>query len=262
MTWEVVWSGKKQKLKNSILIAGLPGIGNVGKIAVDFLKQELKAKKIVEFWSGELPHTVFVNEKNLVELPSIQLWHVLTPKRDLLLLVGDAQPVTETACYGFCETFIGILQELGCSDVVTLGGIALRHVPKKPQVYCIGANRKTVAEFVKGTSLKTELFGVVGPIIGVTGVLAGLASRRGLNAVIVLAETFGHPMFLGIASAREILLALSQKLGMTLHLESLTKEMKHIDDEMRMYRKEMAGIQQGAISKLHGRMDKEQSYIG
>lgn len=262
MSWEVVWSAKKPKLKNPVLIAGLPGIGNVGKIAVDFLKQDLKAKKLLEFSSEYLPHTVFVNEKNLIELPSIQLWYFSTSKRDVLLLVGDAQPVHEMACYGFCESLIGVLKELGCNDAVTLGGIALRHVPKKPQVYCIGANKKTVAEFVKGTVLKTELYGVVGPIIGVTGVLAGLASKHGLNAVVVLAETFGHPMFLGIASAREILLALGQKFGITLRLDSLTREMKQMEEEMSVNRKEMAELQQGAISKLSGKMNKEQSYIG
>ncbi|MBI4141725.1 PAC2 family protein [Candidatus Woesearchaeota archaeon] len=259
MTWEVVWSAKKPKLKSPVLIAGLPGIGNVGKIAVDFLRQELRAKKLVEFWSGDLPHTVFVNEKNLVELPSIQLWHVLTPKKDILLLVGDAQPVNEAGCYGFCETVIKVLKELGCNDVITLGGIALRQVPKKPQVYCIGTNKKTVAEFVKDTSLKTNLYGVVGPIIGVTGVLAGIASKHGLNAVIVLAETFAHPMFLGIAGARELLLAIGAKLGLSLHLDSLTREMKHMEEEMRLHRKEMAEIQQGVLSKMS---NKEQSYIG
>ncbi len=43
-TWKINQSGKKPKLNNPILIEGLPGIGNVGKVAVDFLIEELKAK--------------------------------------------------------------------------------------------------------------------------------------------------------------------------------------------------------------------------
>ena len=262
MSWTVVFAGKKQKLKNPLLVVGLPGIGNVGKIAVDFLKQELHAKKLAEFSSGDLPHTVFVNEKNLIELPSIQLWQASTSKRDVLVLVGDAQPVHEMACYDFCETVIKVLKELKCRDVITLGGIALRHVPKKPQVYCIGTNKKTAVEFSKGTSLKTELYGIVGPIMGVTGVLAGLASKQGLHAVVILAETFGHPMFLGIAGAREILGVLGKKLQVVLRLDALTREMKQVEEELLLQRKEVADLQQGVPAKLRGKAGKETSYIG
>ena len=37
---------KKPKLNNPILIEGLPGIGNVGKLAVEHLIEMTKAKKI------------------------------------------------------------------------------------------------------------------------------------------------------------------------------------------------------------------------
>ena len=45
MSWKIKQFGKKPKLKNPTLIEGLPGIGNVGKIAADFIVDELKAKK-------------------------------------------------------------------------------------------------------------------------------------------------------------------------------------------------------------------------
>ncbi|MEK6853823.1 MAG: PAC2 family protein, partial [Nanoarchaeota archaeon] len=56
------------KLSRAVLIAGLPGIGNVGKVAVDFMIEELGAEKLYEFFSFNLPHSVFVTEENLVEL--------------------------------------------------------------------------------------------------------------------------------------------------------------------------------------------------
>ena len=46
MEWEINALGEVPKLRDAILIEGLPGIGNVGKLAVDFLIEELKAKKI------------------------------------------------------------------------------------------------------------------------------------------------------------------------------------------------------------------------
>ena len=47
-TWRIDSIGKKPKLNNPIFVEGLPGIGNVGKVAVDFLIDELKAKSDCE----------------------------------------------------------------------------------------------------------------------------------------------------------------------------------------------------------------------
>ena len=65
----------KKSIKNPVLIGGLPGMGNVGKIAVDFMVDQFDAKKLLEINSYTFPHAVFVNEENLVELPTIQVFH-------------------------------------------------------------------------------------------------------------------------------------------------------------------------------------------
>ena len=87
--WKITQSGKLPKPHNTILIEGLPGIGNVGKVAVDFLIDELKAKKIYEITSYTFPHSVFVNEDNLVELPVVEVFYKQIKKKDILLLGGD-----------------------------------------------------------------------------------------------------------------------------------------------------------------------------
>ncbi|MEM7826591.1 MAG: PAC2 family protein, partial [Candidatus Aenigmatarchaeota archaeon] len=43
---------EKPKLKNPIFVEGLPGIGNVGRIACGYLIEELKAKKFAELYSS------------------------------------------------------------------------------------------------------------------------------------------------------------------------------------------------------------------
>src|SRR3989344_7209715 len=90
---------KLKKQKNAILIEGLPGMGNIGKIAVDFLIDSLKAEKICEIYSSSFPHSVFINEDNLVELPKIEIFYKKQKKRDILFLGGDIQPMDEESCY-------------------------------------------------------------------------------------------------------------------------------------------------------------------
>ena len=65
----------KKKLTDPVLIEGLPGIGNVGKIAIDFLVENINAKEYIKIYSHHFPHSVFVNEKNLIDLPVITIYH-------------------------------------------------------------------------------------------------------------------------------------------------------------------------------------------
>lgn len=232
MTWKVVFE-KKPKLKNPVLVEGLPGIGNVGKVALDFITDEVGAQKIADFQSYAIPHSVFVNENNLIELPSIQLFaKQRRNKRDLLFLAGDVQPVDEQSCYSFADTVIDACAQLGCKEIITLGGVALKQIPKKPKVYCTGNNSGIVKAYKKGTNVQTQLYGKIGPILGVSGVLAGVAGKKKLKSVSLLAETYGHPYYVGLPGARELIRILNNKLELKLNLAKLDADIARLEQEL------------------------------
>jgi uncharacterized protein (TIGR00162 family) len=263
--WQIDLIGKKPNLKNPILIEGLPGIGNVGKIAADFLVDELKAKKIYDIFSYSFPHSVFVGEDNLVELPNISIYYKqLKNKIDLLILNGDIQPINEEACYEFCDKVLDIANEFGCKDAITLGGIGLHSEPKQPKVYCTGNSKKAVEKFCNGCEVNPKLFGVVGPIIGVSGVLLGMAKKRKIDAVALLAETSAHPMHLGIKGAKETIQILNKKYSLGIDIKDLNKEIELVEKES-LKRADQLGMvsKRSALKKLTSRIGKEPvDYIG
>ncbi len=243
---------KKPKLSNVVLIEGLPGIGNVGKIAVDFMIENLEAKKIVSIDSYYYPHTVFINEDNKVELPIITIYHKRVRKTDFLFLVGDVQPVNEPSCYELCDQLLDFLHEHKCKGLVTTGGIGLHSIPKEPQVFVTGTEDKYINSF-KGCN--KEIYGVVGPVMGVTGVLVGLASKRSFPAVSLLVQTFGHPSYLGVKGAKELLKVLEKKFKMGVDIKKLSDEINEIEDEIK------AKAQQ--LAEMRGIKDKKDiSYFG
>ncbi len=265
MTWDFEPLIKKMpKLSNTTLIVGLPGIGNVGKIAADFIIDEVKAKKIYNVFSHEMPNSVFVNDHNLVELPTIEMYaKKRNGKGDLIILTGDVQPAEEKSSYDFCEAVLGIAKEMDASLIVTLGGIGLAEVPKKPQVYCTGNSKEAIKGFGKGLKLNKELYGVVGPIIGVSGLMIGLAGRRKIPAVCLLSETLGHPAYLGIKGAREIVKTLNKRLSLKIKISDLDKEIEDIEGEMLTKTQEFGkASKKQALKKLQGRIQKETNYIG
>ncbi len=249
---------KMPVLKNPVLIEGLPGIGNVGKISVDFIVEELKAEKLYDIFSYSMPHSVFVNEENLVELPSIGLY-AKKGKTDLLFLAGDVQPIDEESSYEFSDHVIDFFLKFNGKEIITLGGIGLPHIPKKPKVYCTGNSKEAIKRYSTGQNIDPNLYGVVGPIIGISGVLLGLARRRNIDAVTLLAETYASPMYLGIRSAREIVKILNKKFSLGINFASLDKEVADIEAEIGK-RRDM--LSSASLRKLQNKFGKDISYIG
>ena len=261
--WKVVQFGKAPKLNKAILIEGLPGIGNVGKVAVDFLIDELKAKKLYEITSYTFPHSVFVNEDNLIELPIVEIFYRQSAgKNDIVLIGGDVQPIDEISSYEFSEKILDIAQKMNVSEVITLGGIGLNDIPKKPKVYYTGNSKKIIWKY-KDELVSNKLYGVVGPIVGVSGLLLGLASRRRMEAVSFLAETYGHPMYLGIKGAKEILKVLDRKLKLKIDINKLDREIKDIESEIMKKTEQLSDVaKQMALKKFGKRIGRDVDYIG
>jgi len=253
------------ELNNPILIEGLPGIGNVGKVAVDFIIDNLSAKKAFELFSYTFPHSVFVNEKNLVELPTIEVYYKKfnDERRDLLLLAGDVQPIDEVSSYEFSEKVLDILQKFNGKELITLGGIGLTSIPKSPKVFLTGNNKSVITKYKKDSTLDSELYGVVGPIVGVSGLLLGLAGKRNIDAITLLAETYGHPIYLGVKGAKEILRVLDSKLELKLDFEHIENEIKDVESALLKKSEDLKEVsKRSAISKISRRLSRDINYIG
>lgn len=247
---------KRPKLDNPVLIEGLPGIGNVGKIAADFVIEKLGAKKLYNIFSYYLPHSVFVNEDNLVELPKIEIYYKKQRKgRDLLFLVGDTQPVDEPSCYSFCQKVLSVVAEFGCKEVITLGGIGLKEIPAEPKLYLTGTNEEIIKKYTT-KEVETELYGIIGPIVGVSGVLVALSRLKGQEGIALLGQTLAHPMFIGVSTAKTMLSYLSKQLGFKINLKDLDAEISELEKELRPI-DELEEIQRETKNPIGG-----VSYIG
>ena len=153
-------------------------------------------------------------------------------KQDIMFVAGDIQPLNEEACYNFCNIVLDIFEKYKGKEIITMGGIGMPKIPRNPIVYCT-ANNQDVIKRYKTKNLDEKIFGVVGPIIGVTGLLVGLAGKKNIPAIALLAQTFGHPNYLGIKGSREILNILNKKLNLNLELDKLDKEIQDIEKEIR-----------------------------
>ncbi|MFP4111936.1 MAG: PAC2 family protein [Candidatus Woesearchaeota archaeon] len=249
----------KPKLDDPVLIEGLPGIGNVGKIAVDYIIEKTQAQKLYTIYSHHIPHSVFVTEDNLVEMPRIEIYYKkFRKKRDLLLLTGETQPIDEPSCFSFCESILKNISEYHCKEIITMGGIGLRELPKNPTTYITGTSKEFVKKY-KTPKLSNDLYGKIGPIVGVSGVLVALSRMYKKQAISVLGETIAHPMYIDVRAAKEILTFINDALGLDVNLKYLDGEIKEMETQLKAI-EELEIIQQ--TQDTHQPRKKNMSYIG
>jgi hypothetical protein len=232
----VRYVAKKPKLRKPIFIEGLPGIGNVGKLAVEHLIEELNAKKFVEIYCKDFPPQVFINRDGTIKLVNNELFYWKSRRKDqndLILLTGDYQGLSSQSQYELSDKILDIIQNLGANQIFTLGGYGLGKEIEKPRV--LGA--ATTKSLVK----KLKKYGVVfrenepgGGIIGASGLLIGLGKLRGMEGACFMGETPGY--LVDPRSAEVVLRVLTRILNIEINFEELqrkAKEIEYIADQLR-----------------------------
>src|SRR5437899_11134787 len=114
------------KLEDPIFIEGLPGIGNVGKLAAEHLKDELKGVKFAEIFSKYFPPQVLVHDDGQVKLVNNEMHYVKRNNgTDLILLTGDYHGPTPAGQCELCDFILTALPKLRGRRLFTLRGYVI-----------------------------------------------------------------------------------------------------------------------------------------
>src|SRR5512139_3032217 len=174
-------------LENPILVQGLPGFGNVGRIAAHLLIKFCDAKPFAELYSPYFPDYVSVSSKGLCYLPKYEFYSAPLDKNNLVIMTGETQPSFDDvlAHYQVCGDILDFAQKVGCHFVVTMGGVPITE--DKTQVYVAATSARLATEFMeKGAVIYSK-----GRIVGGTGLTLALAKERELDGVCLLGTTTG-----------------------------------------------------------------------
>ena len=174
-------------LENPIFIQGLPGFGNVGKIAAHLIVKFCGAKPFMELYSPSFPDYVSVSTKGICHLPRYEFFAAPMEKNDFIVMSGDTQPSFDDvlAHYAICGEIVDFVKKQKCSLIITIGGMPMNE--EKAQVYVAATSARLAQEFMdKGAVIYSK-----GRIVGATGLMLGLAKENGLEGVCLLGATGG-----------------------------------------------------------------------
>lgn len=195
---------KQPKLKKPDLIVGWPGIGNIGIIAVDTLREQLQAEEFgeVEPWDFFYPRRVSIKDSLITDLefPTSKFYYQRIGGRDVIFFVGEQQPTEGKGSYSkgakayhMANLVLDVGLQFGCQRVYTSGAcVSLIHHQARSRV-CVIASSEVLAREVKryqNTILMSEMGGREGEgvITGLNGLLLAVAKKRGLESVCLMGE--------------------------------------------------------------------------
>ena len=175
------------QLENPIIIEGLTGLGNVGLIAARNLIELTGAKVFAELYAPYFPDYVVVKKDGTCYPPRYQFYSAKTKNNHYIILTGISQPSMEDslAHYDVCDEILNFGENYGSKFIITMGGIST----SKPgnEIYIAATSDELAQKYVnKGVKIYSE-----GRIIGATGLLLGLAKRRGWKGICLLGTAAG-----------------------------------------------------------------------
>jgi len=223
------------KLKDGVLIQGLPGIGLVGKIAVDYIVSELKLERVAEAHSEAflLPMGnagVLIDNKGIIRLPHYSFYLHKGEKRDLIFLTSEVQPVSWLQ-HKVAEEVLDFFQSVGGVEVVGVCGTTSRG-EKRAVYYAAGSH--DVAEWLDKMGFKRSGGGT---ITGACGLLPALAAKRGLRAYVLMGTAVSSEP--DPEGGRLIVEAVSRLFDLKVDLRNLDKvieELRRMQREVERYK--------------------------
>lgn len=230
------WIGEKRKFKNSYLIKGIPGIGNISHVTSNYLIDELKAELVLKIYSNHLPSLSLINDNSMVEEAHYSVYHKRIDNNDLLFLTTSYPPKNDYATHVCCKYLSELIKDLGVKEVITIAGIAYKEMPDEIKLHC-AVNDESLKKKLKTKGLEFTGKNDVGLIIGSAGLLLTKCAEVGIPAFCILVSTWAHPKYVGVKESKKTITFLKEYLNFDVNLSSLNKDIKKLNKKLEQARK-------------------------
>lgn len=254
------------ELEDAILIEGLPGIGNVGRIAVEYLVQKLDAKKIAELHSPHFMPFVLLHDDE-VNMMNLDFYHWKNSDgKDIVFLTGDTQSSDDSVGhYEISDTIIDYCKDIGVSRVITLGGFksgdADEEMEGENEILGAVTDSELIEEYDDYGINFEDTSSKIGMIVGATGLLLSTAKRKDLDGVALMAETAGFPIVTDPKAAEALLKVLKEMYNIEVSLEEIDEKV----EDMKGFLKKVEKIRKKASNQMKSGDDSKSDklrYIG
>jgi len=169
-----------------ILLVAMPGIGDVGKLAVDAVNTELDAEPIARLLHPELPPLAKLDENGLLTPPHILLSRIDLDGKTVYTLTGDSQPMTPAGQYEMATT---VLELFTGGEVLVLAGMSAGPERKEIFTICSSAQYRIELEAM-GVDVRRDE--PKAGVIGMAALITAMSPIKNVKASCNIATTIGN----------------------------------------------------------------------
>ena len=214
----------KAELKQPIAVVGSPGLRSIGELVVEQLVNKTRAELVAELYSTHLPlvyqtkpsyasHYALPGiggarvKQGQVDLPRVQFYACSSPS----MILAKGYHANFEGQYEVADKVVDCLSEFGVTRIIVAAGYG----SKTRKVCCAATNPNLIREMKEKFQIEVDY---TGPFYGFSGLVFGLAKRKGIDALCLFAGTEPtpeEPEFPDPKSSDAILAVLNQMLSLS-----------------------------------------------
>ncbi len=202
-----------KKLREPLIIVGLPGTGLVGSVAASHLIDALKMRFCGYISSPEFAPLAAIH--NYTPMPAARIHY--SSKHNLVVILSEMSiPVSLSS--ELANKIFDFAQELNASGIISLGGISIEGGKK---VYVVSSDKRIIRDVRPYAQPIRE-----GATTGVTAILLTKGTLEKFPITTLLAESAEE--YLDPGAAARVLKTLSKIIGVPIPTVKLEKEAKEV----------------------------------
>ncbi len=235
------------QIEAPVMLAGWPGMGNVGLGAVNYLRRKLNARPFAELDMSELfaPEAVVVKKGiagSFSDLPAHKFYYLTDPE---VIISESAAQIGGPGGVTVMSKMLDLAEELGVRTIYTGAAFAMPTGHRENVRVLCAANGAPARDAL--TALGVEALDE-GHISGMNGLLLGFAGHRNLDASCLLATMPQYAVNMpNPKSSREIIRVFCRILGVSPDMteidravEGTERTMEEIESQIRTAFSQMA----------------------
>jgi len=191
MALRVEWLDQHRQLpKHSALIFALPGVGNVGKVALESLVNLGESYHVARLHPIGLPPIAKLDEDGLLTPPhySLQVTYAATGELPILTLCGSSQPTDPMAQAILAHELMGFLNEQSVHTIIVLAGMA--DTPERKETFVVASSSAHRVDLEQqGVNVRRDE--PRSGAIGVAALMASLGPIYNINSCCAISTTLG-----------------------------------------------------------------------
>ena len=181
------WISRPNTEGETLLVA-MPGVGDIGKLAIDAINLELDAEPIARIMHPAFPPLAKLDNDGLLQPPHVLLSKLEIDNHIIFTLTGDAQPMTPEGQHELAKSIIEIFTG---GEIIVFAGMVTN--PERKEVFAVtGSSKYRIKLEKQGVDVRRSE--PKAGIIGMAALITALSPVHGVNSSCVIATTVGKSL--------------------------------------------------------------------